>query len=192
MRAEWDDIPSHVLKRRKKPRLAIALILLSPLFTFAALFLPQPPFYQGFTPQQAVNNVKALVSPKPVQQVIVYSSIDEMPSEERKFFEEHVRRQKQLREQQTLKAQQPPARQTVFNDDNYIPRGADNVVSFPVIPKKIEDKLPKRPKEIVVVGKERRISDYCPYREGSLERRSCKANIKLSTRNTKMREFINQ
>jgi len=38
-------------------------------------------------------------------------------------------------------------------------------------------------KEIVVVGKEQRISDYCPGGAGSIERRNCKMKVDLSLRN---------
>lgn len=41
----------------------------------------------------------------------------------------------------------------------------------------------KGKQEIVVVGKERRISDSCPGGEGSIMRRNCKQRVNLNTRN---------
>ncbi|RRV29235.1 hypothetical protein EGI94_20520, partial [Stutzerimonas stutzeri] len=71
----------------------------------------------------------------------------------------------------------------VFNDKNYVPQGATNIVpATRVIPEPTVT-IPSRQKEIVVVGKESRISDLCPYREGSIERRNCKTNVELNNRN---------
>ena len=76
-----------------------------------------------------------------------------------------------------------PPKQTVFNDKNYVPLGATNIVpATRVIPEPAVP-IPSREKEIVVVGKESRISDFCPGGEGSIERRNCKTSVNLSERN---------
>jgi len=78
---------------------------------------------------------------------------------------------------------EPPIKQTVFNDKNYVPLGATNVVpATRVIPEPTVTVSPRQ-KEIVVVGKESRISDFCPGGEGSIERRNCKAKVNLDYRN---------
>ena len=80
-----------------------------------------------------------------------------------------------------------PERQTVFNDQNYRPQGAANVVSFnaPAVPDYSQQVMPQQQQEIVVVGKrETRISDYCPGGEGSIERRNCKARWELNSRHS--------
>lgn len=79
-----------------------------------------------------------------------------------------------------------PERQNVFNDQNYRPQGAANVVSFnaTTIPGYSQKVMPQQQQEVVVIGKrETRISDYCPGREGSIARRNCKARWELNARN---------
>lgn len=78
-------------------------------------------------------------------------------------------------------------RQTVFNNQNYRPQGAANVVSLnaPAVPDYSQQVMPQKQQEIVVVGKrETRISDYCPGGEGSIERRNCKARWELNARSS--------
>lgn len=77
-----------------------------------------------------------------------------------------------------------PIKQTSFNDQNYIPRGADNVVpAEKVYAEQPPEQRSQKPTKVVVVGKaERRLSDYCPYKEGSVERRNCKQSMNLISR----------
>lgn len=77
-----------------------------------------------------------------------------------------------------------PARQTSFNDQNYIPRGADNIVAAATVAPEQQPESPKqRPKEIVVVGKgEKRVRDYCPFAPGSLEHRNCRFKVGVESR----------
>ncbi|MCQ4069630.1 hypothetical protein FK505_25975, partial [Klebsiella pneumoniae] len=65
-------------------------------------------------------------------------------------------------------------------DKNYVPQGATNIVPATRITTEQSVTVPPRQKEIVVVGKESRIRDLCPYREGSIERRNCKMKVDLS------------
>jgi hypothetical protein len=72
-------------------------------------------------------------------------------------------------------------KQTVFNDLNYAPQSAINIIQAPNLYTEEKPALkPKRQKEIVVVGKESRLRDWCPYKEGSVERRNCRASIDLN------------
>jgi len=78
-----------------------------------------------------------------------------------------------------------PEKQTVFTDATYVPKGADNVVSYTPIkstpaPQKKGQSQPK----VVVVGKpDPKLSDYCWGKEGSIKRRNCKQSINLNSRN---------
>lgn len=80
-----------------------------------------------------------------------------------------------------------PVRQTVFNDQNYTPRGADNVLAFEEVkPEAKPIQTTRKPKEIVVVGVQRDLAnEVCSYgnKEGSVEKRNCKARFNLNTRN---------
>lgn len=87
---------------------------------------------------------------------------------------------------------QPPSpassKQTVFNDRNYVPRGADNVVSM-VQPQDSYVIEPAEPKgkgvRVTVVGETRDFKESAcwPHREGSIEKRNCKAGVGLYMRN---------
>jgi hypothetical protein len=78
---------------------------------------------------------------------------------------------------------EPPPKQTVFNDQNYVPQGAANIVPATRVIPEPAVAIPTRQKEIVVVGKERRISEFCPGGEGSITRRNCKSSVNLNLRN---------
>jgi len=75
-------------------------------------------------------------------------------------------------------------RQTVFNDQNFIPRGADNVVTLGVgeyIPPR---KAPSKGANVTIVGQSPSMKDRAcwPYRQGSIESRNCRASIGLKYR----------
>lgn len=79
-------------------------------------------------------------------------------------------------------------KQTTFNDRNYRPTGAVNVVSFNQ--EAYEDSTRVAPiqkqKKIVVIGKQNRTEDWvCSYSggEGSIRKRDCKARFQLENRN---------
>lgn len=81
-----------------------------------------------------------------------------------------------------------PEKQTVFNDQNYRPQGAVNVVSLntPVTPNDPQCSTRPKQQEIVIVGQEQKPGNWvCSYfgSEGSLERRSCRSNMQLYKRN---------
>lgn len=75
-------------------------------------------------------------------------------------------------------------RQTVFNDQNFIPRGADNVVTLGVgeyIPPR---KAPSKGVNVTIVGQSPSMKDRAcwPYRQGSIESRNCRASVGLKYR----------
>lgn len=80
------------------------------------------------------------------------------------------------------------AKQTVFNDRNYIPRDADNIISM-AEPKNSfaspHEENKKRKINITIIGERHDIKESAcwPHREGSIEKRNCKAEVGLSTRN---------
>jgi hypothetical protein len=77
-------------------------------------------------------------------------------------------------------------RQTVFNDHNFTPRGADNVVAFskgadsPAPP----PKQPAKQAKLTIVQQSSSMKDrVCwPYRQGSIERRNCRLSVGLKHR----------
>lgn len=75
-------------------------------------------------------------------------------------------------------------RQTVFNDQNFISRGADNVVAFRVSPDlSPRPEAPKKANLTIVRQSPSMKERACwPYRQGSLESRNCHASIGLKHR----------
>lgn len=75
-------------------------------------------------------------------------------------------------------------RQTVFNDQNYIPRGADNVVALRVADDLSPDrKAPEKVKLTIVRQSPGMKERACwPYRQGSIEYRNCRASVGLMYR----------
>lgn len=78
------------------------------------------------------------------------------------------------------------ARQTVFNDQNFIARGADTVLNFRVGPNFSSSRKKEIPKslKLTIVGQPRHMKDQAcqPYKQGSIESRNCRAWIGLRHR----------
>ena len=80
------------------------------------------------------------------------------------------------------KAERPALpKQTVFNDENFTPKGAVNTVRMPAVhtPMKPE----KEGVRVIGIKEERRTRDYCLYPKGSIEHRNCKMAVDLRNRN---------
>ena len=77
------------------------------------------------------------------------------------------------------------ARQTTFNDQNFKPRGASNVVSLDKTPRGLatQDATPQKMK-VTVVGHTSSMKDRAcwPYRAGSIEQRNCRSAVGLRYR----------
>ena len=83
----------------------------------------------------------------------------------------------------------PPAasagKQTVFNNRNFTPRGADNVVSFSGTPRSLTPEVaPQQPTKVTVVRQTPSMKDRTcwPYKAGSLEHRNCRSSVGLQYR----------
>jgi hypothetical protein len=76
------------------------------------------------------------------------------------------------------------ARQTVFNDQNYIPRGADNVVALRVDDVLSPDRKATDKVKLTIVRQSPSMKDRAcwPYRQGSIESRNCRASVGLKHR----------
>ncbi len=76
------------------------------------------------------------------------------------------------------------ARQTVFNDQNYIPRGADNVIALRAAYDLSPDRTAPEKVKLTIVRQSPRMKERAcwPYRQGSIESRNCSASIGLKYR----------
>lgn len=78
----------------------------------------------------------------------------------------------------------PGPRQTSFNNQNFVPTGAHNIVTFhhsPSIPPRAES--PQKVK-LTIVGQTPSMKDRAcwPFRQGSIESRNCRLSVGLKHR----------
>lgn len=78
-------------------------------------------------------------------------------------------------------ANAPAVKKTVFNDQNYTPRGADNVLSLRESYQSVEQEKPAGKVRVTVI-KETKDQTCWPLKEGSIERRNCKSHVGLNYR----------
>jgi len=182
MKAEWNDAPDYI---RRRPRKGLAWLipgLIGTAITLAALQMASSSFLKGTA--QSIADKRAQPKPAPVAEI---TRAEPATTKDWDRVVEEVAARGATPQPQSAQpkapAAEPPTKQTVFNDKNYAPQGATNIVpATRVMPEPIMT-TPSRQKEIVVVGKETRISDFCPGGVGSIERRNCKASVNLNTRN---------
>lgn len=182
MKAEWNDAPDYI--RRRPRRGAVAWLipgLIGTAIMLAALQMASSSFLKGTA--QGIADKRVQPRPAPVAEI---KRAEPVTKDWDRVVEEVAARgatpQPQTPQPQAGTAE-PPPKQTVFNDKNYVPQGATNIVpATRVIPEPTVT-IPTRQKEIVVVGKESRLSDFCPGGEGSITRRNCKASVNLNNRN---------
>lgn len=89
-----------------------------------------------------------------------------------------------LRASSEIRLPSSASRQTVFNEQNFIPRGADNVVALRVSSDlSPRQEAPKRA-QLTIVRQSRSMKERAcwPYRQGSIESRNCRASIGLKHR----------
>lgn len=183
MKAEWNDAPDYIRRHPRKGAVAWLIPgLIGTAIMLAALQMVSSAFLKG----TAQGIVDKRIQPKPAPIAEVMRAEPAAAKDWDRVVEEVAARgatpQPQTPQPQAATAE-PPPKQTVFNDKNYVPQGATNIVpATRVMPEQIVTS-PSRQKQIVVVGKESRISDFCPGREGSIERRNCKASVNLNIRN---------
>lgn len=185
MKADWNDAPDYITRHPRKSRTLAKLIpgLIGTVITLAVLQMAGSAFLQGTAQRIAEKRIHP--KPAPVAEI---SRAEPAPVRDwDRVVEEVAARGATPQPKSAQPLADPietrPSKQTVFNDSNYAPQGATNIVpATRVIPEPTVT-IRSRQKEIVVVGKETRTSDFCPGGEGSIMRRNCKASVNLSTRN---------
>ncbi len=183
MKAEWNDAPDYIRRRPRKGAIAWLIPgLIGTAIMLAALQMASSSFLKGTA--QGIADKR--VQPKPAPVAEITRAEPAATKDWDRVVEEVAARgarpQPQTPQPQATTAE-PPPKQTVFNDKNYVPQGAINIVPPTRVNPEPAVTIPSRQKEIVVVGKESRISDFCPGGEGSITRRNCKATVNLNARN---------
>ncbi len=180
MKADWNDAPEYITRHPRKSRRLAKLIpgLIGTVITLAVLQMAGSAFLQGTAQRIAEKRIQ----PKPVP-VAEISRAEPAPVRDWDSVVEEVAARgatPQPSQPRSGTADMPVNKQNVFNDSNYTPQGAHNVVPAVSTYQPKEIQAPQKKQEIVVVGKETRLRDFCPFREGSIERRNCKMNVDLS------------
>ena len=192
MRAEMEDMPEYLKNRKQEsPWRMVAMMVIGTGIVVGGLSL----FGGGLTERaktiasgQNLKDEIGLLQPQPKQQELArpqnattrresYGSLQPFRDNDNVLIIDRGAIPEEAPAQQ--------ARQTIFNDQNYRPQGAVNVVNFsaPTIPKEQQQSTQLKQKEIVVVGKEEtRLRDFCPYKPGTIEHRNCRMRMDLNSR----------
>ncbi|WP_139207016.1 hypothetical protein [Pseudomonas jinjuensis] len=190
MKADWDDAPSY-LRTRGWRSTAKKWVIPGIIGTCIALGLLQAG--SSALLQGTVRNLAAKYIPPqstPIAQISRSGPNSEQDKWDR-IVEEQARRNSLVEAPQAPINQyqtEPPPKQTVFNDRNYVPRGADNVVPLQVPPTNFQSE-PAQPRtpgvRVTVVGETHDMKETAcwPLREGSIEKRNCKFGVGLHYRN---------
>lgn len=184
MKADWNDAPEYITRHQRRSRRLAMLIpgLIGTVITLAVLQMAGSAFLQGAAQRIAEKRIQ----PKPAP-VVEISRAEPAPQRDWDKVVEKVAARGAIPQPQTTQPQvttaEPSAKQTIFNDTNYVPQGATNIVPAERVAPERTIVIPSSRKEIVVVGKESRLSDFCPGGTGSITRRNCKAAVNLNTRN---------
>jgi len=183
MKAEWNDAPDYIRRRPRKGAVAWLIPgLIGTAIMLAALQMASSSFLKGTA--QGIADKRIQPKPAPVAEI---TRAEPAATKDWDRVVEEVAARGATPQPQTAQPQaataEPPPKQTVFNEKNYLPQGATNIVPAARVSPEPTVTIPPRQKEIVVVGKESRLSDFCPGGEGSIERRNCKSTINLNQRN---------
>lgn len=170
MKADISDAPERIIRGHHKHNvlyMAICLLIAS-LGTVATLQLigRAPSFDSAYKQTESPTGREeqlTVVNPMPPRQGIDSSWL-RAPSE--------------------IRLPDNAPRQTVFNDQNFIPRGADNVVAF-----RVSSDLSPRPEapnksKLTIVRQSPSMKERAcwPYKQGSIESRNCHASTGLKHR----------
>ncbi|MBZ9666749.1 hypothetical protein H3221_018580 [Pseudomonas sp. LMG 31766] len=183
MKADRDDAPEWLTSRPSKgSNLKVVLAgVIGTAVTLGVLTLAGQAFMENTVKNLAANSQQ----PKPTPVAEITRSEPTPRNDWDKIVEQQARRDAMSQEQreQTTGSNSPAVKQTVFNDQNYTPRGADNVLSSREAPRTVPQEQPKEKLRVTVIKEERKLKDFCGGKEGSIERRNCKSHIGLENRN---------
>ncbi|MDK8264932.1 hypothetical protein QP835_11660 [Pseudomonas oryzihabitans] len=186
MSAEPDDAPDWLVQKPRKARPVALVVCLAVggLATFAALelasrALPGPSTSVGTDQPDLRAEAAAHFAPEPA---------DTARGTVRRATPSPAEGNAAAAAPPPSNAQPPAAsggKQTVFNDRNFTPRGADNVVSFSEAPRSLApEEAPPQPTKVTVVHQTPSMKDRAcwPYKAGSLEHRNCRSAVGIQYR----------
>ncbi len=180
MHAEEDDIPEHLRFRKKGSSRPLAVVAIGSVITGALMLMFARPVVIDVTQlRKAVRFDGEQVFNEP------YQSVEQAPLPRRvelQYRQPQTELKTHRKPPSRTVEQQPAERQTSFNDQNYTPSGAVNVVSTENKPV-FRQEAPAR-RGLVVSGiKQKDRKDICDiFKSGSLERRGCRQRMDLNSR----------
>ncbi|OLU32124.1 hypothetical protein BVH03_07875 [Pseudomonas sp. PA15(2017)] len=180
MKADRDDAPTYVRPSARKSDMTTWVVasFLGSAFTVGLLYTLSSLYMQG-----KVDQLENTHKPKPAPVAEITRSV---PAEKDwdKIVEDVARRSNAANQDQPRKQQtQQPDKQTEYSTATYVPQTLPNVIpSQRAYSQQAKPQQQSKKQEIVIIGKETRLRDFCPYAEGSIERRNCKAQIGLQHR----------
>lgn len=179
MKADRDDAPNYVRPSACRSNMTTWVVasFLGSAFTVGLLYTLSSLYVQGKVDRLA-NNPKP--KPDPVAEITRAA-----PAEKDwdKIVEEVAKRDtlSQSKNEKEKISVDDAKKQTVFNDQNYTPKGANNVLSISESNQTTEQDKPQGKLKVTVI-KETKDSKCWPLKEGSIERRNCKSHIGLNYR----------
>lgn len=189
MNSDWDDAPDYIRNKKKESPWRMVIIMgVGSAITWGLITLFAKPIVID------VNQIKQgiRVGGQPIfnqQQAQTYNQPSQIIQEAPVPFEPAPQVARPAPSQADIKWYEEQAKlaaeriENSFNDKNYTPKGATNIVPATQVTSEPTVREQKR-QEIVVVGKaETRLRDYCPYPKGSIEQRNCKMRMDLESRN---------
>lgn len=182
MKADRDDAPEWLTSRPSKgSNLKVVLAgVIGTAVTLGVLTLAGQAFMKNTVKNLAANSQQPKLTP-----VAEITRAEPTPRNDwDRIVEEQARRDAMSQQQpeQPTGSDSPAAKQNVFNDHNYTPRGADNVLSSRETPKPVIQEQPKEKLRVTGIKEERKLKDFCGGKEGSIERRNCRSQIGLNHR----------
>lgn len=188
MKADWDDAPSYLRRGGFKqsartwgiPVFLGTCIALGLLQVGSSLLLKNTAQSLAHQPRPQIAPVAEVSHSRPVNDQDKWDRV----------VEEQLRRDnpQTLIQAPTNVGPNTVPKQTVFHDQNYVPRGADNVVSLHTAPEPHQPYQPYQPPEqkvrVTVVGETPSMKERAcwPLKEGSIEKRNCKLGVGLQYR----------
>lgn len=185
MKADWNDAPGYIRtsSRRSSAKTWIIPGVIGTCITLGLLQVAGTAFLKGTVRNLADKNTHSRSVP-----VAEIKRPEKVTSKDwDRIVEEQARRDRQP--QPSTAPSQPevasaPAKQTVFNGNNYIPRGANNVVNFTDPPSPVDQPKPAAKMKVTVIKQTPSMKERAcwPHKEGSIERRNCRSSVGLNYR----------
>lgn len=185
VKADWSDAPEYIRTSSRRSAASTWIIpgIIGTCITLGLLQVAGSAFLNGTI--QSLADKSSQAKPTSVAHITRQNPVSEKDWE--RIVNEQARRDQATQLNTTphqTETTNATTKQAVFNDNNYIPRGADNVVSFIAPARLAEEEKPVAKMKVTIVKQEPSIKDRAcwPHKEGSIERRNCKSSIGLNYR----------